>query len=78
MIEIRKHGNTIDNKKYLTVCHKCGCEFWFTKEDYKGDNGKGVSISCPECGHTWSGKYMGNIAWCALVDKIDTKTAEYK
>ena len=78
MIEICKHGNTIDNKRYLTVCHKCGCEFWFTKEDCKGDNGKGVSISCPECGHTWSGKYMGNIAWCALVDKIDTKSAEYK
>lgn len=62
MIEIRKHGKLV-TRRYLTGCHKCGCEFYFDRGDYVGENGKGVVIKCPECGHTWSGKRMGDIAW---------------
>lgn len=79
MIEILKHGNTVDNKKYLTDCPKCDCEFSFTKGDCEGNDGEVVSISCPECGYTWAGKYIGNLAFAyAIIDKIDAKTAEYK
>ena len=62
MIEIRKHGKFVTHR-YLTGCNKCGCEFWFTKGDYVGENTEGVAIKCPECGHIWTGKYIGNIAW---------------
>ena len=62
MLEIRKHGKYVKTR-YLIGCKKCGCEFYFTHGDYKGINGKGVTISCPECGHMWAGKYIGNIAW---------------
>lgn len=73
MIEIRKHGKFVQTK-YLTGCKKCGCEFWFTNGDYKGTNGEKVSISCPECGHTWSGKFMGNIAWTGeFIGNIDRR-----
>ena len=62
MIEIRKHGNRV-KRRYLTGCKQCGCEFWFDKTDYVGANSKWVQIRCPECGKTWSGKYIGDIAW---------------
>ena len=79
MIEICKHGNTVVNKKYLAACPKCDCEFSFTKGDYEGNDGEGVSISCPECEYTWAGKYIGNISFAyAIIDRIDTKTSEEK
>lgn len=62
MIEIRKHGKFV-LYKYLTGCKKCGCEFYFTYGDYGGIKGKGVTISCPECGHIWARKYISDIAW---------------
>ena len=66
MIEIRKHGKLVDHR-YLTGCHKCGCEFWFDRSDYTGENGKYVEIQCPECGQNQIGKYIGDIAWTAEV-----------
>ena len=72
MIEIRKHGNLV-NRRYLTGCRKCGCEFWFDRADYSGENGKRVVISCPECKHSWRGKRMGNIAWTAEILKEEIK-----
>lgn len=62
MIEIRKHGKLVD-KRYLTGCKKCGCEFWFDRADFLGKNGEWVQIKCPECGHVWVGKFIGDIAW---------------
>lgn len=72
MIEIRKHGKLVD-RRYLTGCRKCGCEFWFDRADYIGKNGEKVTISCPECKHIWSGQRMGNIAWTAELLKEETK-----
>ena len=71
MIEIKKHGKFALHK-YLTNCKKCGGEFYFTHGDYKGINGIEVTLSCPECGHIWSGKYISNIAWL----RNDTKKEE--
>lgn len=65
MIEVKKHGDLVRHK-YITGCKKCGCEFYFTDVDYTGINGKGVLIACPECGHMWAGKYIGDIAWSGV------------
>ena len=62
MIEIRKHGK-FTKLRFLTGCKKCGCEFYFDRADFIGENGKWVQIQCPECKHTWVGKHMGDIAW---------------
>lgn len=70
MIEIKKHGSCV-KKKYLTGCDVCGCEFYFTYGDYKGKNGEGVIIQCPECGNMWLGQYMEDISWGAI--KLDEK-----
>ena len=72
MIEIRKHGKLV-KQRYLTGCKECGCEFWFDHSDYFGENGKFVEISCPECGHKWSGKRIGNIAWVGEILKEERK-----
>ena len=64
MIEIRKHGKLV-TRRYLTGCHICGCEFYFDRADYVGENGKWVEIKCPECGQIQIGKYIGDIAWVA-------------
>ena len=66
MIEIRKHGKLV-TRRYLTGCHKCGCEFWFDRSDYTGENGNWVEIKCPECGQKWGGNVMGDISWTAEV-----------
>lgn len=66
MIEIRKHGKFV-TKRYITRCSKCGCEFYFDRADYIGENGKWVEIKCPECGQSWGGRYMGDIAWSAEI-----------
>ena len=70
MIEIRKHGKLV-TRRYLTGCKKCGCEFWFDRSDYIGQNQDSVAIQCPECGYVWTGKYIGDIAWVGQDIKED-------
>lgn len=75
MIEIRKHGKPGRRfrTRYLTGCKKCGCEFWFDKNDYEGINGIFVAIKCPECGNAMTGICLGDIAWVAEQIEEETK-----
>lgn len=64
MIRIHKHGKHFE-KEYLAECTDCGCQFWFDRNDYKGENGKAVVIHCPECDKVICGTYLGDIALVA-------------
>ena len=49
MIEVRRHGNTTQNK----MCPKCNCDFRYSKVDMKWVDLLTVVIGyvyCPECG----------------------------